>query len=47
MIAWTFAGLLLALTCIPVALGDAYPERPIRLIVSYRPAGEPTLPRAR
>jgi tripartite-type tricarboxylate transporter receptor subunit TctC len=34
-----FAGLLLTLACIPVVFGAGYPERPIRLIVSYPPGG--------
>jgi tripartite-type tricarboxylate transporter receptor subunit TctC len=39
MLARIFSGFLMAFACGTVAFGDAYPERPIRLIVSYPPGG--------
>jgi len=39
MIVRISAGLLLVFACVAVAFGDDYPERPIRLIVSYPPGG--------
>ncbi len=39
MLARILAGSLMAFACGSVAFGEAYPERPIRLIVSYPPGG--------
>lgn len=39
MLTRIWAGVLLAFSCSSVAFAQAYPERPIRLIVSYPPGG--------